>query len=263
MTDRLFDTHCHLFERGFSGSTGVLLRGRHAELHAYERYRSEFAIERSLVLGFEGEAGYLGSNAYLESLSVGRPWLIPVPFVAVGSPLSGRAACAYVSTADDGQWLAAELGRRDAPALLSLNARPEALAAAAPALRAAGGTWILVSHLGLPGPAPSLLAAIERLEPLLSLAAADHVTVKLSGQYAASSLGYPHPDVQPIVDLVADRFGGHRLTWGSDFSPCLEHVTFAEAVDCVLPSGASPTERDAILFSTADRLYHHYLGVPA
>lgn len=263
MTDRLFDTHCHLFERGFHGSTGVLLRGRDAELHAYERYRAEFGIERSLVIGFEGERRYRGSNDYAQRLAAERPWLIPVPFVAVGSALRGRAVSAYVSTAADGRWLAAELDSGDAPAVLSLNARPEALAAAAPALRAAEDTWVLVSHLGLPGPVPSEPVARQRLDPLLSLAGLDHVTVKLSGHYAASALGYPHPDVQPIVDLIADRFGAARLTWGSDFSPCLEHITFSDAVDCVLPSGASAAERDAILFGTADRLSDHYLGVPA
>ncbi len=262
---RLFDTHCHLFEHGFSGRAGVLLRGVGQEVIAYERYRQEFGIERSFVIGYEGEPRYRGNTDYLDSLAGARPWLVPLGFAAVGHALPARrAVSAYVSTRDDGRWLADALEAADpAPSVLSLNARPAALDALADAVRSAEGTWFLISHLGLPGPAASRGAAEAALEPLTRLAGLPHVTVKLSGQYAASLVDYPHPDVQHLVDLVADRFGSHALTWGSDFAPCLEHVTLGEAVECVLPTGASAAEHDAIFFGTADRFATHYLGASA
>lgn len=260
---RLFDTHCHLFEHGFHGSTGVLLRGIGEELAAYERYRAEFGIERSLVVGYEEPGRYRGNNDYLLRLAATRDWLVPLLFASAQAPApEHRGLSAYASTREEAQSVAAMLEAADAPAVVSLNARPEALAELAPVIRRLERTWFLVSHLGLPGPVDSTEEARERLSPLLGLAGLPNVTVKLSGQYAASVVGYPHPDVQSLVDLVAERFGADALTWGSDFSPCLEHVTFAESVDCVLPSGASESERDDILFGTADRLFDHYLGAP-
>jgi hypothetical protein len=261
---RLFDTHCHLFEHGFHGRTGILLKGTGEELSVYERYRAEFGIERSLVVGYEEPDRYRGNSAYLDGLAASREWLVPLGFAAVGHPLPARrAVSAYVSTSDDGRWLGDALAAAaEPPAVVSLNARPDALAVLAASIREHDRTWFLVSHLGLPGPTGSRSAAEAALAPLLALAGSPNVSVKLSGQYAASLVGYPHPDVQGLVDLVADRFGVDALTWGSDFSPCLEHVTLEEAVECVLPTGSSPAESESIYFGNADRLFTHYLGAP-
>lgn len=260
---RLFDTHCHLFEHGFHGRAGVLLRGRGEELATYERYRTEFGIERSLVVGYEEAHRYRGNTEYLDRVRQTRPWLVPLGFAAVGAPLPARAAVsAYVTTADDARWFIDAIDHH-APAVVSLNVRPEALAVLSGAIRRHPSTWFLISHLGLPGPTASREQAEVALASLQTLAGLDHVSVKLSGQYAASVTGFPHRDVQHLVDLVADRFGIPALTWGSDFSPCLEYVTAQEAVACVLPTGISDSERDAIYFGNADRQFAHYFGVTA
>ncbi len=262
---RLFDTHCHLFEHGFYGQTGILLTGTGEELFAYERYRAEFGIERAFVVAYEEPTRYRGNSAYLDGLAATREWLVPLGFAAVDDPLPARkAVSAYVSTPGEGRWLAEALAAAvDPPAVVSLNARPDALHELVPSIRALEGTWFLVSHLGLPGPSPSRDAAELSLSPLLALAGSPNVSVKLSGQYAASLVGYPHPDVQHLVDVVADRFGLDALTWGSDFSPCLEHVTLQEAVECVLPTGLGSSDSEAIYFGNAERLFTHYLGASA
>lgn len=32
------------------------------------------------------------------------------------------------------------------------------------------------------------------------------------------------------MDIILDRFGAPRCLWGSDFSPALDHVSFAQTV---------------------------------
>lgn len=254
----LFDTHCHVFEHGFHGRTGVLLRGRGRELEEYERFRAEYRITRSLVIGYD-EGGYAGNSDYIEGLAPTRPWMVPLRYAIPGGPWSEMAS-AYAADASTGAALAESLAAAEPPTVLSLNATPEALATLEPALRGLEGTWVLVSHLGLPGPVGSAAAARDRLEPLLRLAGLPHVSVKLSGQYAASAAAHPHDDVGVLVDLVADAFGVGALVWGSDFSPCLDYVSLEEAVECLLPAGAGAGERHDILFGNADRSFHRYAG---
>lgn len=239
----IFDTHCHLFEHGFDGRTGVLLRGRGAELEAYERFRAEYEIAKSLVIGYDGD-GYAGNSDYIEGLT--GEWIVPLRYGGdLGFARSPGGAGVYAA---------------EAPGILSLNVTPEAIAELEPRIRALEDTWVLISHLGLPGPVDSLDAAKTRLAPLLRLAGLPHVSVKLSGQYAASTVGYPHGDARVLVDLVAEAFGTSALVWGSDFSPCLEFVSLEEAVECLLPAGASAAEQHDILFGNADRSFHQYAG---
>lgn len=262
----IFDTHCHLFEHGFHGKTGVLLRGRNRELAEYERFRTEYRIERSLVVGYD-EGGYAGNSAYIESLAVSRPWLVPLRYrrpedLAEVEP--GERLAVYVASAEAAAPFAAKIldwaKHGGAPSILSVNSTPDAMRVIADPLATLDTTWCLVSHLGLPGPVSPSAEAAQRLAPLWTLAGSTHVSVKVSGQYAASSTAYPHKDVQALVDLLADRLGSEALVWGSDFSPCLDAVTLEQAVECTLPSGASDAERSAILHGNAARQLNRFVG---
>lgn len=255
----LFDTHCHLFEHGFHGRGGVLLRGPGRELEEYERFRAEYRITRSLVIGYDA-GGYAGNSRYIAGLAETRSWMVPLRFAAPGGPFSG-AVSAYVADAGAAAALAGALGAEpDPPAILSLNAPPEALAVLEETIRRLESTWVLVSHLGLPGPVGSAREARARLAPLVRLAGLPQVSVKLSGQYAASGTAHPHDDVRVLVDSVADAFGVGALVWGSDFSPCLEAVSLEQAVACLLPAGAGADDRHDILFGNAERSFHRYAG---
>lgn len=259
----LFDTHCHLFERGFHGKYGFLLGAQGEELAAYERFRSEFSITKSLVVGYEEADRYRGNNAYINELSATRPWLVPLRFVGRGGAVkAGEFVSLYVgdaaSAVDASRVLAAAHDAGSPPAIVSLNAGPEAIAALSPTIRRMDHTWFLLSHLGMPGPVVSRDAALERLAPLLELAGVEQVSVKLSGQYAASAAGYPHADAQVLVDEIARAFGIPALVWGSDFSPCLEYVSFDEAIHCLLPRSVSAQERAEILCGNATRMFTTY-----
>jgi L-fuconolactonase len=144
-------------------------------------------------------------------------------------------------------------------AILSLNARPAATSHLPEVVDALAGCPMLFSHLGLPGQAarvPTAGEAGERLAPLLRLASFDHVAVKLSGLYAVSDPGhdFPHAAAQPFVDLLLDAFGPARLLWGSDFSPALDFVSFAQAADARPLAACSPAEAADVLGGNLLRL---------
>lgn len=263
--EKLFDTHCHLFETGFDGPNGVRLPAPGDELQTYEQFRRSAGVQHALVVGYD-EGGYAGNSDYLDALADGREWLTPLRYTPRGADIAPLAS-AYPGDADGAEQLAgqliaqAEQGR--APAIVSLNAPPAAVATVAPAIRRLENTWFLIAHLGLPGPVADPTDVRKRLAPVLSLAGATNVTVKISGQYAATASTHPHPDVQPIVDALAETLGIGALAWGSDFSPCLDFVTLEQAVDCVLPTGVSAAERHAIYFQNAHEKFERFAGVSA
>ncbi|MFY1653917.1 amidohydrolase family protein [Solwaraspora sp. WMMB762] len=160
---------------------------------------------------------------------------------------------AYLGDRDSADWFADWLTRHTATVnrahcLLSVNAVPAAVARLGPALAAVGDCTVLFSHLGLPGrqpapPAPSTAAAI--LAPLGELARLPHVGVKVSGLYAVSDPPYDHPHAaaRPFVEQLIEWYGPQRLYWGSDFPPCLDHVSFAQTLDPVGLAGLSAGER--------------------
>ncbi|WP_168211658.1 amidohydrolase family protein [Ruania zhangjianzhongii] len=262
---KLFDTHCHLFETGFEGPNGVRMPAHDEELDAYQRFRRSAGIEHSLVVGYD-EGGYAGNSGYLGTLAATREWLSPLRFTPNGGEVATRAS-AYPGDPKHAEQLAAQLiaqasaGR--APSIVSLNAPPAAVAALTPAIRQLENTWFLIAHLGLPGPITNPAEVRDRLAPVLSLAGTANVTVKLSGQYAATTGGHPHTDVQPIVDTLAEVLGINALVWGSDFSPCLDFITFDQAVDCVLPAGVTTEEAHAIYFQNAHQNFELFAGANA
>lgn len=261
------DAHLHLFARGFAGPTGASDAGPD-ELGAYERLRALHGIERGLVVGYEGEPRYAGNSEELLELARTRPWIAPLAYLPAGRPpdpgrlreLRDRGAAGvavYLPDAAAGRAFAAwpasaRAALRDLGAIVSLNATPEATAEIGAAIADLAGAWTLFSHLGLPGRharPPAASAARARLAPLLALAAHDHVAVKLSGLYAISDPphDFPHAAAAPFVAAVLEAFGPSRLVWGSDFSPALGYVSFAQTADPRHLAGCTPEEVDAVM----------------
>ena len=261
--ETLFDTHCHIFETGFEGPGGVLMPSYGEELTAYEQFHRSARIEHALVVGYD-EGGYAGNSDYLDALAPDHEWITPLRYTPSGTDLAALAS-AYPGDAEQadelGQRLLAQAQQGSAPSIVSLNAPPSAVAALAPTIRRLEETWFLIAHLGLPGPITDPAEVADRLAPVLALAGAPNVSVKLSGQYAASSGDHPHTDVQSIVDTFADALGIGGLVWGSDFSPCLDFITLEQAIACVLPTGVTASESDAIYFQNAREKFAQYAGV--
>ncbi|WP_229401821.1 amidohydrolase family protein [Micromonospora okii] len=255
------DAHLHLFAGGYPGRYGRSPAGGD-ELAVYRTLRREHGIDRALVVGYEGGPEFAGNNAHLARLAAAHDWIAPLAYVAAGGTdpdgldrlwaagFAGIAAYLPDPASADAfaGWAATAAGAlNDASAVVSLNAPPEAADRLGRALAALDGCAVLVSHLGLPGrhaTAPTPTAAAARLAPLTELARLPHVGVKVSGLYAVSdpAEAYPHDAARPYVALLLDRFGARRLYWGSDFSPSLDHVSFAQTLHPVGLDGLSPAE---------------------
>ncbi|MEV4466166.1 amidohydrolase family protein [Micromonospora echinofusca] len=264
---RRADAHLHLFAAGYPGRYGHSPAGGD-ELAVYQALRREHGVERALVVGYEGEPRFAGNNAHVARLAAAHDWIAAVAYVPPGGParageIARRLSRDFVGVAaylpDESAAEAFTVwATREAPALnhagavVSLNATPTATAGLGPALAALDGCTVLFSHLGLPGEragVPTRETAEAVLTPLTRLARLPHVGVKLSGLYAVSrpAHAYPHHAARPFVDLLIDRLGPRRLYWGSDFSPSLDHVSFAQAADPIGLDGLSPGDREAVL----------------
>ena len=117
--------------------------------------------------------------------------------------------------------------------MVSVNSRGESLSGWLPVLQRHGGLRVVVSHVGQPPKViepPSAAEARQPLTEVLSLAAFPGPCVKLSGFYALSETpyGYPHQAAWPYVEQLAADSGTDRLLWASDFSPCLDNLSFPQ-----------------------------------
>jgi len=252
VTARLADAHLHLFREGFPGRYGKGPYGLGGEIEAYERFRAQHNIEKGLVVGYEGDGIQPDNNRYIRTLAATRPWMATLAYVGaeampdagaidglldeghVGITIYLREAEATVSVLRWPREAWRRLNQRRA--IVSLNAFPVATPGLAPLIEASGGCTFLFSHLGLPGrqrAMPDRATALALLAPLLGLAGLPNARVKISGLYAISDPphGYPHETAQPFLEILFDRFGWDRCCWGSDFSPALDYVSFAQAVD--------------------------------
>jgi L-fuconolactonase len=266
------DAHVHLFADGFSGVYGRLL---HDEAAVYEQLRTQFGIDRALVVGYEREARYVGNNAYVLALAHARPWIAPVAYLSAELPpsveslreLHRQGAIGYSLYLPDSSrartavgWprpVIAELERQEA--VISLNATPPAIGSLAPLIDALPGCTFLFSHLGLPGRLPRDPTSEDvraRLRPLLTLAARDNVAVKLSGLYAISDPphDFPHTNARMVLEVTLSAFGPERVCWGSDFAPALDFVSFGQLADERLLAELSSAEAVAVMGDNLRRL---------
>jgi L-fuconolactonase len=263
----LADAHVHLFGSGFVGRYGRPSSGGD-DLDVYESFRLEHEIDTALIVGYEGDPLYRGNNAYVARLAGDCNWIVAVAFTPThaprvpAQPFAGVAV--YLSTQADADrfasWPHALLdGLAAAGMIVSVNATPATLSRTRDTLRRLEGCHVLISHLGNPGThdgPPSTAQVSAVLKPLLSLSDAVHIGVKLSGLYDISSPahGFPHAVARPFIDRIADAFGTKRLYWGSDFSPALDHVSFAQTIHAVSDLPWSDAERSAVMGGNLRRI---------
>jgi len=245
------DAHIHLFEGGFSGSFAGRPGVRLDEPACYASLASEYGVSRALVVGYAGQPWSAGNNDWLAQQVERHEWIRPVAYVDPHHPPSiaelerrrgqgfvgislyvfdaeGREALerlpsAFWSWLEERRWL------------ISVNSQGQYWAAWGLILQRHGELRLLVSHLGLPPKAsrpPSKAQAEEALKEVLALAGFPGPRVKLSGFYALSEPGYdyPHTAAWPYVEALLAAFGAGRLLWASDFSPCLNYLTFPQTL---------------------------------
>jgi predicted TIM-barrel fold metal-dependent hydrolase len=264
----LGDAHLHLFRAGFTGRYGRGPYGLGQEIDAYEHFRDQHGIARGLVVGYEGDGIEPDNNRYIRELAATRPWMATLAYLAAEASPSPDAIEALLDQGHAGiavylqepaktaavlRWPQPSWRRLNARrALISLNALPPATAAMAPLIEANRRCTFLFSHLGLPGrhpQPPDLEAARSRQAPLLQLAAFPNVQVKISGLYAISDPphAYPHASAAPFLEILFERFGAARCCWGSDFSPALDFLSFAQTVDIPWPARLGSTDIERVM----------------
>lgn len=258
-----FDAHIHLFEHGYSGE-----RPPCAELADYLAARERHGIGRALVVGYEGDARFAGNNAYVLGLAGRHEWIVPLTFLDATRTTAETVEHAIdAGAAGFSMYLGADRSLVDrvpvevwraidgTAGLLSLNAGPGALSAFADVAPGLAETTVLISHLGLPGPAP--VPAITPDDPLDRLAAFPNVLVKLSGLYAIDP-AFPHSAATAHVESVLRAFGADRLVWGSDFSPGLDVVREPELF--ALPGWVTAMFSEADLADVLGGTLHRIVG---
>jgi predicted TIM-barrel fold metal-dependent hydrolase len=263
---KLADSHLHLFKNGYRGIYGRSLL-RH-EVDAYEQLRAVHDIERGLVVGYQGEGIDPENNFFVRSLVAEHPWMATVAHIDARAAPTAHSVSRLINDGHAGIALYIE----DAPAakaltswsipgwralnerraIISLNVALEFISVFTSFARDNPGCAFLVSHIGMPGSyktPPSHAEAADRLAPLLHLSAIQNVFVKISGLYAISdpASDYPHRAAEPFVRIALERFGPHRCVWGSDFSPALDHVSFAQTISNPWLDGLDEGDRAKVM----------------
>ncbi len=234
------DSHIHLFERGYANEQTI-----DAELNRYETLRGIYNIDSALVVGYEGRRQFLGNNNYILRLAEEHDWIVPLSYL---SPESASTRSIEIAVEAGAAGFSVYLGSKPNETerflpeiwkaidkhslLLSVNSSPGALPGLASVIREMPNSPILISHLGLPGKAPTEgkglpghgISGTQRVQQLINLAPSENVFVKLTGLYAIDS-AFPHVAARPDVDNVIERFGVSRLVWGSDYSPALQTLS--------------------------------------
>ncbi len=250
MADRA-DAHIHLFEGGyrssFTGRPGVQVD----EAALYDSLAREHGVRRALVVGYADAPWCRGNNAWILARASEYAWARPLAYADPLDPPDlpalerlGAGGAVGLSLYILGEERAAGLARVPAAAwgwlaergwLVSVNSRPALWPAWEAVLRQHPGLRLLAAHLGQPpraGRPPATRAAADALAGLIALARYPGVHVKVSGFYAFSEPGfaYPHRAVWPYVEALLAAFGPERLLWASDYSPCLDMVSFPQTL---------------------------------
>lgn len=260
---RFADAHIHLFRGGYHRPGLPSLFGDR-ELQAYEALRLIHGVDLALAIGYEAEGIDPANNAYLRQLSQSRSWLWTLAIVETTPPPEPGTIEALLEAGHAGLAVYAqdrphaEAVLRWSPAcwrllrsrnaIVSFNARPEAISVLRPLIAESAGAQVLFSHLGLPGvlgPDMPPEARRDRLKPLLSLARLPNVHVKISGAYATSAPqhAFPHRGANDAIGRILEAFGPARCLWASDFAPALEFVSFPQTVEWQGMSALSETEQ--------------------
>lgn len=173
--------------------------------------------------------------------------------VALRHQVQGEPDPRWLLRADVQRGLAAVA---DAGLAYDLVVQPHQLPAAVHAAELLPGLTFVLDHVGKPPVATGELHPWA--DDLRALAARPNTVCKLSGLVTEAD---PHDwtvkDLRPYAETALDAFGPDRLMFGSDWPVCRLVATYTEVVETalVLVDGLADDERDAILATTAERVY--------
>ena len=119
-------------------------------------------------------------------------------------------------------------------------------------------TQVVVDHVGLiqPPEPPAPLEPFADLADVLSLAACDNVSIKISGAGTLSHQPFPYPDIWEPLRKVFDAFGFDRCMWGTDWTRAVALLTYEQGVEAFrVTDQLTDSERSALMGGTLEKIY--------
>jgi L-fuconolactonase len=143
----------------------------------------------------------------------------------------------YLSDQDDGSWLHSADGMEffqvaaERNLIASLSCQPHHHAAIRKVAEAFPSIPILIHHMGM-------IKAHNKpphhtIDEVLASAHHDNIFVKLSGfAYAAQvKWDFPYSETNWIVRMLYERYGAHRMCWGSDYPVVRQFMTYQHSLE--------------------------------
>jgi predicted TIM-barrel fold metal-dependent hydrolase len=261
------DAHIHLFKGGYQESFASREGVQIDEVACYQTLMADHQVAAALVVGYAGASWCNDNNAHLADVVKQHQWVHPLAFIDLTQSLSleqlnhlrqqgfvglsiyvfdhEQEQALQTVPAECWQWLI------DHHWLVSVNSKGQLWNAWQAVLDKFGDLRVLISHLGLPPRVDHASADMPgQIAEVTALGAYPGVCVKLSGFYAVTEPGhdYPHVAAWPYVESLNNAFSVNRLLWASDFSPCLDWLTFPQTIDLFAKMPFfSETDRQQIL----------------
>jgi predicted TIM-barrel fold metal-dependent hydrolase len=120
-------------------------------------------------------------------------------------------------------------------------------------------TQMVVDHVGIAQPSepPAPPEPFADLANVVSLAACDNVSIKISGACTLSHQPFPYPDIWESLRLVFDAFGLDRCMWGTDWTRAVGVLNYEQGVEAFrVTDQVSDSERSALMGGTLAKIYN-------
>ena len=120
-------------------------------------------------------------------------------------------------------------------------------------------TQMVVDHVGIAQPSepPAPPEPFADLANVVSLAACDNVSIKISGACTLSNQPFPYPDIWESLRQVFDAFGFERCMWGTDWTRAVGVLNYEQGVEAFrVTDQVSDSERSALMGGTLAKIYN-------
>ena len=243
------DAHIHLFEGGYQDSFVKRLGRPIDEAVVYASLAKDHGVKAALIVGYADVPWAVENTRFLKQMVAEYDWVYPAAYFNPAEPptteeltrlqTDGFVGLSFyifgpervrglLNISDEvWRWLASSRW------LVSVNSKGEDWRAWQEVLRRHPELRLVVSHMGLPprqAETPDADGARSAMDSVVALAGFAQTRVKLSGFYALTDPGHDYPNraAWPYVEALLDAYGVERLLWASDFSPCLDWLTFPQ-----------------------------------
>ncbi len=243
------DAHIHLFEGGYQDSFVKRLGRPIDEAVVYASLAKDHGVKAALIVGYADVPWAVENTRFLKQMVAEYDWVYPAAYFDPSDPpamedleqlkaegfvglsfyiFGPERVRALLNISDEvWRWLASSRW------LVSVNSKGKDWRAWQEVLRRHPELRLVVSHMGLPprqAETPDADGARSAMDSVVALAGFAQTRVKLSGFYALTDPGHDYPNraAWPYVEALLDAYGVERLLWASDFSPCLDWLTFPQ-----------------------------------